>query len=61
VVEKSQLRALLAAAGKINEIVHEAGDIASKINQAQAEVMRLSEKSAKSEPKSIREVRCMST
>lgn len=56
VIEKSQLRDLLTAAARITEIVSEAGEVASKINQAQAEVMRLSDKSSKSEPKSIREI-----
>lgn len=56
VIEKSQLRALLGAASRITEIVHEAGDIDSKINRAQSEVMSLSDSAQRRDPLPVREV-----
>ena len=56
VVEKSQLRGLMEAAARIAEIVHDAGDVQGKINQAQAEVMKLSEVASKRDPLPLREI-----
>ena len=56
VVEKSQLRGLLEASARIAELVRQPGDVTTKINQAQAEVMRLSETSGKRDPRVLREI-----
>lgn len=56
-LDKAQLRSLLAASNTIADIVREQGGTAEeKTNRAQAEVMRLSESSAKRDPLHISDV-----
>jgi replicative DNA helicase len=57
VLDKHLLRMLMAAATKITEIVHEhGGDVAGKINRAQAAVMEMTQTNVGQEPKTLREV-----
>lgn len=56
VVEKSRQRELLAAIARISDLAHGAGNVTEKINQAQAEIMRLTDTKSNRDPKSLREI-----
>lgn len=56
ILEKARLRELMEASQNIAAIVDSQGDVADKINRAQAEVMKLSESVSKRDPLHVRDV-----